>query len=465
MSTKASPGSVIAGSGQIEGSPPVDDEHPQATRRSRGWGTRLPWPPSGLWRHPDFMRLWAADTVSQFGSQVTLLALPLTAALTLDASAAQMGFLTAAGTLPWLLIGLFAGAWVDRRRRRPVLVAADLARAFLLLAVPAAWALDALSIELLYAVAFLVGCLTVFFDVAYLAFLPALVRRDQLLEGNSKLGASASVAQFAGPGVAGGLVSLVSAPFAILLDGLSFLLSAFFLRQIRATEPAPVASASGRRVRAEIAEGLGMVLRDPILRALTGCGATTTLFGYAFLAVYVLYMTDHLGLGPGAIGAVFALGGFGALLGAMAAGPAARRFGVGPTIIWGRVLVGLGGMVIPVAVLVPAVALPLVVAAEFFQWLMLVLSDVNSLSLRQAVTPDRLQGRINATYRVLVWGFQPVGALLGGALGSFFGPPSALVIGVLGMLAAVIWVYWSPLRGLYEVPAMESAVQIGVEPA
>ncbi len=403
------------------------------------------------------MWLWAADSVSQFGSQITLLALPLTAALTLDATAAQMGFLTAAGTLPWLLIGLFVGAWVDRRPRRPVLVAADVGRTLLLLAVPAAWALDALSIELLYAVAFLVGCLTVFFDVAYLAFLPALVRRDQLLEGNSKLGASASVAQFAGPGVAGGLVSLVSAPFAILLDALSFLLSAFFLRRIQAEEPAPAPTVSGRQVRADIIEGLGAVLRDLILRAITGCGTTTTLFGYAFLAVYVLYLTDHLGLGPGAIGAVFAIGGVGALLGAMAAGPAARRFGVGPTIIGARLLVGLGGMVIPVAVLVPAVALPLVVAAEFFQWLMLVLADVNSLSLRQAVTPDRLQGRVNATYRVMVWGFQPVGALLGGALGSLFGPPSALVIGVLGMLAAVGWVYWSPMRGLSEAPVPEAA--------
>ena len=452
MSKQASQGSVIAGSVQVEGFHPDNDEHPQAVRRSRGWATWLRWTPAGLWHHPDFLRLWAADTVSQFGSQVTLLALPLAAALTLDASAAQMGLLTAAGTLPWLLIGLFAGALVDRRRRRPVLVAADLARALLLLAVPTAWALNLLRIELLYTVAFLVSCLTVFFDVAYLAFLPALVRRDQLLEGNSKLGASASVAQFAGPGVAGGLVSLVSAPFAILLDALSFLLSAVFLRQIRAEEPVPALAASGRHVRADIAEGLRTVLRDPILRALTGCGATTTLFGYAFLAVYVLYLTDHLGLGPGAIGAVFALGGFGALIGAMAAGPAARRFGVGRTIIGARLLVGLGGMVIPVAVLVPAVALPMVVAAEFFQWLMLVLADVNSLSLRQAVTPDRLQGRVNATSRVLVWGFQPLGALLGGLLGTLFGAPSALVVGMLGMLAAVGWVYWSPLRGLREVP-------------
>jgi MFS family permease len=409
-------------------------------------------PTGGLWRHSDFLRLWASETVSQLGTQLSMLALPLLAALSLDAGPGQMGLLTAAGSAPVLLFGLPAGVWVDRMRRKPILVLGDLGRAVLLALIPLLWILDALRIEALYAIAFGVGTLTIFFDIAYVSFLPTLIRRDQLLDGNGKLEASVSFAQVAGPGLGGWLIGLITAPFAVAIDAVSFLLSAWFLRRIRAEEPPPAPSAERRHILSEIAEGMRVLLANPLLRPLAGCGATFQLFGWAFLAVYVLYMTEDLNLGAGAIGTVFALGGVGALIGAMIAEPLARRFGVGPTIVWARLACGLGGLVVPIAVVVPAVALPMVIFAEWFQWLTLVVANVNTLSLRQAITPDRLQGRVNATWRFLVSGMIPLGGLLGGLLGEVIGARWVLVVGVVGMLAAFGWLAVSPVRRLRVVP-------------
>ena len=407
---------------------------------------------SPLWRRPDFARFWAAQTVSELGSQVTLLAFPLIAALTLGATPFQLGLLAAAGTAPFLAVGLVAGAWVDRLRRRPVLVAADLGRAALLAAIPTAGLLGALRMELLYAVALLVGVLTVFFDVAYLAYLPTLVGREELVEGNGKLEASAATAQVVGPGLAGALVRLGGGPFAVLVDALSFLASALLLARIRTPEPAPP-PAERPRVWREIGEGLRAVGSQPILRALAAASATATLGGFTFLAVYVLYLTRELGLGPEAVGAVFATGGAGALAGSALAGPARRRFGLGPTLVGAQLLFGLTGLLVPLAVLVPAGALPLMVAAECLQWLTLVVYTVNAVSLRQALTPDHLQGRVNATMRVVAWGMRPVGALLGGVLGGVIGLPLTLVVGEVAALVAVVWLLASPLPRLREPPA------------
>ncbi len=407
----------------------------------------------GLWHNPAFMRFWAADSISQFGIQVSAVALPLAAALLLGASAGQMGMLSAAATAPFLLIGLFVGVWVDRVRRRPLLVLSDLARAAILLAVPLAWALDALSMGLLYGVAFLVGTFTVVFEVAFASYLPTLVRREELVEGNGKIAASASAAQVGGPGIAGILVSLLGAPVAVLIDAASYLVSAALMWKIPALERRPTPSGGEQRVRREIGEGLRAVFHSPVLRALIACSATSTLFGYVFLAVYILYLTEDLGLGPTAVGLVFATGGVGAVLGAVIARSAARRFRPGPTMVAAQVLCGLGGMAIPLAVAVPTIALPLVLVAEFFQWMMLVTYTVNGVSLRQALTPDRLQGRVNATARFVISGAQPVGALLGGALGEAVGVRPTLIVGVLGMLAASLWVLLSPVRGIRVQPA------------
>ncbi len=410
------------------------------------------WRPGGLWRRGDFVRFWAAQSISAVGSQVTLLALPLVAALTLEASAFEVGVLAAAETAPFLLVGLFAGVWVDRLRRRPVLIATDLGRAALLLAIPLAAWLDLLGMPLLYVVALLTGTLTLFFDVAFLSYLPALVGREELVEGNSKLQASASTAQVVGPGLAGALVAAIGAPFVLLLDAVSFVASAGLLARIRAPESAPERTAQPHVWR-EIGEGLRVVRRDAILRALAASSAMVNVFAWVFFAVYVLYLTRELGLGPGAVGLVFATGGIGALIGAVAADPIRRRFGLGPTIVGAQLLFGLTGLVIPLAVLFPEIALEMVVASEFLQWLTVLVADVNAVSLRQALTPERLRGRVNATMRFLIWGPRPLGSLLGGVLGGAIGLAPTLVVGELGMLAAVAWLVASPLPGVKEMPA------------
>ncbi|HKG24292.1 MAG TPA: MFS transporter [Thermomicrobiales bacterium] len=417
---------------------------------------------TGLWLHRDFLRFWAAQSVSQVGTQVSMLALPLIAALTLDASPFEVGVLAAAGQAPMLLVGLFAGAWVDRRHRRPVMMLADLGRAGVLLAIPIAAALDLLGMGLLYVVAFVAGTLTVFFDVSYLSYVPTLVGRNGLVEANGKLEATASVAQVTGPGLGGLLVALLTAPFAILVDAASFLVSALFLSRIRTTEPPPAPAHERPGVLHEIREGLRHVGHEPILRSLVGCSAVTNLFGYAFLAVYVLYMAQELGLGSAAIGLVFATGGVGAFVGAMLAGPVARRFGTGWTLIGAQFGFGFTGMFVPLAVLVPRFALPCVVASEFLQWLMFLIYVVNAISLRQRLTDHRIQGRVNATFTTVARGMQPLGSLLGGWLGSRIGLPWTLVAGEAGMFVAFAWLLASPLRRRGDVVSVIEPVEEAV---
>lgn len=409
--------------------------------------------PGGLWRQGGFLRFWAASAISDVGSQVSALALPLIAALTLGATPWQMGVLSAAGSAPSLLVGLFAGVWVDRLRRRPLLITADLGRAALLVTIPLTSVLGLLRIEILYVVALSAGVLTVLFDVTYLAFVPSLVAREGLVEANGKLEATSSAARVVGPGLGGMLVGLLGAAFAVLIDALSFVASALFIAGVRVAEPAPAGGRTG--VAAEIGEGLRVVLTRPILRVLAGCSATTALFGRMFLAVYVLYMTRDLGLGSVGVGLVFATGGLGALAGALVAGPVTRRFGPGPTMITAQLLFGLTGMAVPLAVLVPRVALPMIVASEFGQWMAVTVYFVNAISVRQAMIPDRLQGRVNATMRFIAGGALPIGALIGGALGGVIGLPLTLVVAEFGMLLAFLWLLLSPVRGLRILPTID----------
>jgi MFS family permease len=407
---------------------------------------------SSLWRHREFRTFWAGSAISDVGSQVTALAVPLIAALTLDATPWQMGLLAAAGSAPILLVGLVAGVWVDRVRRRPVMIASDLGRAVLLLIVPAAALFGALRIEILYAVLLLAGALTVIFDVAHLSFVPSLVASDRLVEANSKLESTAAAAQVAGPSVAGVLVSVMSAPLALLVDALSFLASAWCVALTRVAEPAPAARGERAGVRAEIAEGVRTVFADRVLRALAGASATTILFGRMFLAVYVLYMTRVLGWSAMGVGLVFATGGLGSLAGSFVAEPLARRVGPGPTMIGAQLAFGLIGMMVPLAVLVPSVALPMIVVSEFGQWMAILVYWVHAISVRQAMTPDRVLGRVNATMRFLAGGANPIGAVIGGALGGVIGVPLTLVVASFGMLLGFLWPLLSPVRGLVAMP-------------
>lgn len=433
-----------------DGGPPTEPIRPTSDGEPPGGGR---WPRlGGLWRQPDFVRFWGAESISQVGSQVTVLALPLIAALTLRASPFEVGLLAAAGSAPPLLVGLLAGVWVDRLRRRPLLIVADLGRAALLLTIPLAAVAGLLSMPLLYGIALLTGTLTVLANVAYASYLTTLVRRAELAEGNGKLEASRSTALVVGPGVAGALIGVVGAPLVLVVDAASFLASAVLLGRIRTPEPPP-GPRSGRRVWHEIGEGLAVVGRHRILRPLALSAGTTELFAFVFFAVYVLYFTRELGLTPAAIGLVFATGGVGALIGALLAAPAGRRFGQGPAIVAAQLLFGLSGLLIPLAVFLPAIALEMVVASEFLQWLTIMTVNVNALSLRQALTPDGLQGRVNATFRFLVGGSQPLGSLLGGLLGGAIGLPWTLVVGEVGMLLAVGWLVASPLPRLRRASA------------
>lgn len=409
-------------------------------------------PFTGLWRHSDFRRLWAGQTVSLFGSQVTFLALPLTAVLSLKANAAQMGILGAVEFAPFLLIGLFAGVVVDRLRRRPILIVADFGRALILLSIPIAALLGGLTMLQLYAAGFLTGVLTVFFDVAYQSYLPALVSREALVEGNSKLGMSDSLARIGGPGVAGALVQLLTAPIAILADAASFIVSVISLVLVRAREPEPVAGSERRGVFREIGEGLRVVLGNPLLRSIAGCTGTSNLFSNITQAVFLLYATRSLSISPGLIGLIYAIGSAGALAGAMLAGKTARRAGLGVA-IWSSIFLGsVAGLLVPFATKPLAVALPLLIGAELFMGYGSTVYNINQVSLRQTITPDRLLGRMNASMRFIVWGTIPLGSLIGGALGVQIGLRPTLFVGALGSLLSVLWLLFSPVRTLREHP-------------
>jgi MFS family permease len=428
---------------------PREGEHSMATAQPQPigrWGRR---PLAGLWEHSDFRRLWAAQSASLLGSEITALALPLLAVLTLDASPSQMGLLAAAGTAPFLLCSLFAGVWVDRHWRRPLLIAADLLRAGLLLSIPlAAWR-GALRIEQLYAVAFVVGVLSVVFEVAHYAYVPALVGREDVVEANSKLQISYSAAESGGPGISGLLVQAISAPGAVVIDVLSYLISATLLKRIEAPEPAqPGPSSLG--VRQEIAAGLHTLLGHPLLRPIVLGSMLESVALKAIAAIFVLYATRQLGIGPLALGLVLAAGGLGAIPGALLSSATARRFGVGPTIIGGWLIGAASWLVVPLAS-GPRAAL-LLAAGLLLGGMASTIVNVQQWSLRQIVTPDALQGRVTASHRFLVYGAYPLGALLGGWLGTTLGLRSALALCAVGALGAPLWALFSPLRGLREQP-------------
>ena len=409
-----------------------------------------------LWRHRDFLKLWLGETVSEFGSQVTLVAMPLAAALVLRATPAEMGILAALEMLPFLLISLPAGVWADRLHRRPILISADILRALVLLAVPIAGLTGHLSMPLLYVVAVIAGVGTVFFDVSYMSYLPALVERDNLIEGNSKMELTRSAAQLAGPGLGGLLVGLIGAAQAILADSLSFFVSALMLLIIRKPEPAPAPRDERRHMVHEMREGLGVVLGNPILRAIAATTATSNLFSSMAFAVLFLFATRDLRMDAVHIGVALALGNLGAMVGALAAGRAATRFGVGNTLMVGIFVGAAASLLVPLAE--PATALPFLVIAMLFGSAGSTTYNINQVSLRQSITPDRLQGRMNASMRFIVWGTMPIGSLLGGALGTLIGVRGAIAVGAVGGLFTVLWLVFSPVRSLRTPPpAWEAA--------
>jgi MFS family permease len=407
---------------------------------------------AGLWREPDFARVWAGQSISLIGSSVTQLALPLVAVLTLGATPTEMGLLTAAQTAPLVVIGFLAGAWVDRLRRMPLMLVCDLVRAGLLGSIPTAALAGVLRLEHLYAVAFLAGTFSAIFNIAASAFVPVLVGRDRLIEANSRLAASESLAEVVGPPLAGTLVQLVTAPLAIALDACSFLASALTLMLIRTPEPSPDTAEREKLVTA-IRKGFRFVLRQPVLRALAATAATGNFFASMIAAVYVLYAVRELGLSPALIGAISAVGSIGGLAGAAAAGPVVERFGIGRAMVGVAVLMGLASLLLPTAGGPLVVVIPILIAAWLLRGLALPVFNITLGSLRQAMTPDALQGRVSATTRVMAGAAAPIGALLGGALGDVIGFRPTLAIGGLGIALAGIWIVVSPVREMQQPPA------------
>ncbi|MCW5850762.1 MAG: MFS transporter [Anaerolineae bacterium] len=405
-----------------------------------------------LWNNSDFVKLWSAQVVSQLGSRITREGLPLAAVLVLQATPVQMGILTAIGALPILLIGLLAGVWVDRLPRKPIMIAADLGRAALLVTVPVAAVLGWLGIEQLYLIAALTAALTVFFNVADQSFLPSVVRRQDLVDANSKLASSSSVAEMGGPAVAGLLVQWLTAPIAILFDALSFVISAVCIGWMRTPDPKPAPTGAAPNIKREVLEGLRIVWGQPMLRSLALAASISTFFGNFFGALYGLYVVRDLGLSPATLGVLISLGGVGAFGGSLVAGWAARRFGVGPALVGSRLISVALTLLTPLAASVPAWAVALLAVSQLMGDFASIIYFINEVSLRQTLVPDHLLGRANASMQVMVGGLGPVGALVGGMLATALGAQATLFIAALGILASTIWLVASPVRVVREAP-------------
>lgn len=403
-----------------------------------------------LWRHADFLKLWAGQSISVLGSEVTALALPTIAILRLNAVAAQIGLLAALQRLAFPALALFAGVFVDRLRRRPLLIAADSVRAVAVLSVPVVAAIGALTLLQLYAVALVLGIATVVFDIAYLAYLPSLVGRSDLLEGNTKLEVSYSVSRLAGPGLAGGLIQVIGAAPAMLVDALSFVASVLSIAWVRQAEPPPPDRESRQQVIAEIREGLRLVFHTPILRSMALMLTVGSVGFHLAEPAFLIFAYRDLRFTPALVGLVFAATGVGAIVGTLVVGAVTRRLGLGATLALTNLAIGLAFLGWPLALIGPP--LPILMTLEFVVGVTDSIYNVSQVSLRQAATPDHLQGRMTATLRTMFWGAWPLANLAGGILAGVIGAAATIVIGgLLGMLSALV-VVAGPLGRLREHP-------------
>jgi len=403
-------------------------------------------PVPSLWRHADFLKLWTGQTISELGSVVTRTAVPLVALLVLGAGPTEMALLVVAGSLAILLVGFVAGAWVDRVRRRPLLIATDAIRSLLLLSIPIAYATGVLRMEQLYVVTFVEGCLGALFNAAYPAYVPSLIGVDRVVDGNSKLATSSSLAEIGGPGLAGALVQLVSAPFAILVDAVSFAVSAVSLLLIRTPEPARPARTTTTAIRFEIVEGLRLVRHDRILLPIALRSAVAHVAGSFYGVLYTIYLIDDLHLSPFLLGIVISAGGVGSLVGSLFAARAIRRFGLGPALIWTATGAAALGILTPLAQGPVLLATIMVFIPQLFGDGLQTIEGVAELSLIQGLSPDRLLGRVNATLEVLSHGIAyPIGALSAAAIAGVIGVRGGIALGWAGMAVSILFLVLSPL--------------------
>lgn len=409
--------------------------------------------PALLRAHPGFRRFWTGQTVSLIGDQISLIALPLVAVLSLDATPAQMGYLTAAALLPALLFSLHAGAWVDRRgRRRRTMIFTDLGRAALLALVPLGAALGLLSMPALYVVAFLTGALGVLFMVSYNALFVALVPRDDYVGAMSLVNGSRALSSVVGPSVGGVLVQVLTAPVAIAVDAASYLVSAFYLHRVEAVEPPREEERRGL-----LLSGAKFIASSPIVRSALLATATLNFFDYAFLALFFLYATRSLGISPGTLGLVMGAGAVGGVIGSVVTGRVVRRVGVGPAFVAGCLIFPAPLLLVPLAGGPTWAVLAALVAAEFGAGLGVIMLDISIGSIFAAVIPDRFRSRVAGAYMVVNYGVRPLGSLAAGALATAIGTRGTLWIAAGGGCLAVLWLLRSPLLRLRELPETEDA--------
>lgn len=416
----------------------------------------------GLWRHGDFMRLWAAQTVSSFGARIAREGLPMAAVLALSATPAQAGILAAMSLGPSVIVGLLGGGVIDRSRRRPVLIVSDIARALALGSVPIAAALHLLTMVHLYVAAALVGAFSVIFNVADHAYLPGLIARGQLVEGNSKLAATESVAEIGGPTLAGVLFQVFSAPLALAANAGTYLVSALFLLGIRTREPAPAAEAPAGHLLSDFQAGLAYGLRNPVVRPLLLMTTVSALFGSFYSGLYTLYCIRTLGLTTAMLGLTIAVGGVGALLGAGIARPLIRRFGIGPALVLTWLTGSAASLLIPFAWGGPLTAMACLMLAQLLGDSLGTVSEIAGRTIRQTAMPLDMMGRVGAVFAVGGGLTGVVGALVGGWLGSTIGPRETLIIASAGVIASPLIGLFSPLLKVREVADPEDgAVEAG----
>ncbi len=404
-----------------------------------------------LWHHRDFLKFWMGDTVTQFTGQITDLALPTVAILTLQATAFQVGVLNAVAFISFPTLGLFVGVWMDRTKRRPVMIAVNLVEVAALATVPAAFLLGVLGLYQLYAVSLVMGTCTVFFDVAYQSYLPSLVSKEDVVEGNQKLQTSASAAQVVGPSVASAMMQLLGAALSIAADALGTLAAVFALASIRQPELGPEHRSADdkRHFFAEMREGIRVITGNKLLWTQAGCTGTSNLGSNIFGVALLLYAYRTLGISKGVIGIAFSMGAVGFLLGVLISSAVTKKLGLGRAIALSTAL-SFGLLIVLLAN--GSFAVLTIGAAFFVAYVGIPIYNINQVSLRQIITPNRLQGRMNATMRTIVWGTIPVGALLGGVFSASLGFVPTLVIGSLISGGSFLWILLGPIFKLTRQP-------------
>lgn len=412
--------------------------------------------PTSLWRHGGFLRFWGGETASQFGSQLGGLAIPVLAIALLHASEFEIGVLSAAGTAAFLVVGLPAGAWIDRMLKRRVMIWADGIRAIAMAAIPALWLANVLAMWQLILVAVVVGVATVFFDVAYQSYVPVLVERNQIADANSKLETTSQLARIGGPALAGGLLTVLQAPILLAGTAVTYLASFAVLTTIRDRElPAP--RENRRPLWVEIKEGAAFVWNQPLLRSIVACTSVKNFFATLATTMLPVLVLRDLNLGPAVLGIAIAVGSVGGLLGAAFSARLARWLGEGTVISLSAIVGGIGMLLLAAMTLVPSIAVPVFVVAEFVLSFNILVYNIAQVSFRQRICPMPLLGRMNASIRFVVWGVVPIAGLLSGILAMLIGVAAVIWIGAIGSLLAAGFVVFSPLLTMHTLPAEEVA--------